>query len=275
MLPNRPLANTLSTPPRVMLKALDSTMSLVDKSTVNTRLRAAEQMGTTANTLMYNLGEIVKGLPNELFGQEVVNGIAQTAMLSITLKKESDRMLLLATNQLQHTMWQALYGQTTRNRQSAWDNSYGAMKGSPVLGMIGGEGSLALNADFVTPLKETDSTVPQSWEAPSYRYNDHGGLSVSKRDGPSAIDISQSQSMNRNGVGSQKDRDSSRESNEIYWNAVLHMYRNRPRALGRATAVVENNADISAAEGRRLYVAYLPYSITEAELIDFLRGFSM
>jgi hypothetical protein len=145
MLPVRPLANMLSTPPAVMLKALDSTMSLNDKSTVKARLRAAEQMCTAANRLVYDLGEMVKGLPNELFGQEVMDGIAQTAMLSITLKKESDRMLLLATNQLQHTMRQALYGQTTRNRQFAWDNSYGVTKGSPVLGMIGGEVSLTKN----------------------------------------------------------------------------------------------------------------------------------
>jgi RNA recognition motif-containing protein len=53
------------------------------------------------------------------------------------------------------------------------------------------------------------------------------------------------------------------------------MYHNRPLTLGGATAVVENNVVISAAEGRRLYVANLPYTATEAELIDFFGGFSM
>jgi hypothetical protein len=250
-------------------------MSPDDKVTVKVRLRAAEQMCTAANRLMYDLGEMVKGLPNELFGQEIVDGITQTAILSMTLKKESDRMLLLATKQLQHTMRQALYDETTRNCQFALGNSYGTTKVPPVLGTSGGEDSLASNADFVTLSEDTDSTAPQSWEAPSYRYNDHGGLCVSKRDGPTAIDISQSQSMNRNGVGFQRDGGSSRECSQIYWSSLLHMYHSRPPPLGGAPAVVEDSVVISAAEGRRLYIGNLPCTATEAELIDFFGGFSM
>ena len=75
-------------------------MSIADKAEAVTLLQVVVRMSETANKLLVDLGEMVRGVPDEIFGNEVLNDIAQTAQLASTLHKESDRMLLLATNQL-------------------------------------------------------------------------------------------------------------------------------------------------------------------------------
>ena len=84
--------------------------------------------------------------------------------------------------------------------------SHGIKRSSPELGIIpslrDGEDDLASNADFIELLANMDSTVPQLWEAPSYRFDHDGGLFISKEDGPSAVDISQP--LPRNEVRAQK-----------------------------------------------------------------------
>lgn len=188
----------------VILKALERTMSTADKAEAVAPLQTAVRMSETANKLLVDLGEMVRDVPDEIFGNEVLNGIPQTAQLASNLHKESDRMLLLTTNQLQHVKQLALgmKAQAASNSPDIMGYSYGIKRSSSVLGMIpslrDGEDDLASNADCVGLSVNIDSTVLQLWEAPSYRFEDHGGLLISKNDGPSAIDMSQP--LPRNGV---------------------------------------------------------------------------
>jgi hypothetical protein len=130
-------------------------------------LQAAVRVSRTAKKLLLDLGEIVRGVPDEIFSNEVLNGIAQAAQLASTLHKESDRMLSLVTNQLQHTMRQALgmYAQAASNSPEIMGYGHGIKRSSPALGMIPilreGEDDFASNADFFGLSVNIGSTAPQ------------------------------------------------------------------------------------------------------------------
>lgn len=278
-LPDFPIPDLLSSPPPVMLKALDSILSPEENVTIKNRLGAAEQMCTTANRLMHDLGDLVKTVPDELLAPEILEGIAQTAMLSSTLVKGSDHTLLQACIQLQLAMRYALGGRTAGHIQGGKDNSPGSSSGSSLLELVSGlrgeEDDLASSADLIALLADIDSIALRSWETPAYRYDYDGRLVVCEKNGAPVVNTSQP--LTGIGVGIQPDVDQSRESIQVYWSAKLRNYQDRPLPPAGTEAVEVDATVISAAEGRRLYVGNLSSNTTDDELKNhFLSaGFSV
>jgi len=103
-LPNKPHPELLSAPPIVMLNALESSMDKSVHATIKAQLQAAERFGVGANKLLRELGRTVCSLPKPMLGKDMLEGLTHAVLLSLTMVKESNRLLLSASGQLRNTM---------------------------------------------------------------------------------------------------------------------------------------------------------------------------
>ncbi|KAF2792860.1 hypothetical protein K505DRAFT_338314 [Melanomma pulvis-pyrius CBS 109.77] len=203
-IPIGPCPSLISAPPAIMSRALESIMSPADQATVQTRLQAAEQMCVAANKLIHDVGDAIRGLPYSLLEEDLIEGIVQTALLSSTLYRESNHMLRLVTEQLQHTINQALvdrrqaydsqgiWGYSEKRTGGTWAYvSHGVHITSSASGAAGpgswiqtapsisrGQGELNPNADVAMLSNGTRMKSPGSLGAPSFRFDDNGNLQM-------------------------------------------------------------------------------------------------